>query len=135
MIFVNLPVADLAASRAFFTAMGYSFDENFSDDNAAALVLGDGIVAMLLRHEFYRTFIGHKQIVDAKTTSGVLVALSTDTREEVDALADAAIAAGATAGRTEDHGFMYGRSYDDLDGHTWELTWMDTAAMESMPPA
>lgn len=135
MIFVNLPVADLAASRAFFEALGYTFDERFSDENAAGLILGDTQVAMLLRRDFYQTFVPDKQVADARSASEVLVCLSAESRDEVDALADGAVAAGASAGRTEDHGFMYGRSFDDLDGHTWEIMWMDPAAVEAGPEA
>ncbi|MFM9378710.1 VOC family protein, partial [Gordonia sp. VNK21] len=104
MIFVNLPVADLAASRAFFEALGYTFDERFSDENAAGLILGDTQVAMLLRRDFYQTFVPDKQVADARSASEVLVCLSAESRDEVDALADGAVAAGASAGRTEDHG-------------------------------
>lgn len=132
MIFVNLPVADLPRSRAFFNGLGYNFDDRFSDDNAAALVLGDAIVAMLLTRDFYKTFTD-KEIGDAKSTSGCLLALSAQSRDEVDALVGKAVTAGATEGRTEDHGFMYGRSFDDLDGHTWEIMWMDPAAVEAGP--
>ncbi|GAB11482.1 hypothetical protein GOARA_074_00020 [Gordonia araii NBRC 100433] len=132
MIFVNLPVTDLERSREFFTGLGYHFDDRFSDENAASLVLGDAIVAMLLKHDFYKTFTD-KQIVDAKSTSGCLIALSAKSRDEVDTLVDKAIAGGATAGRSEDHGFMYGRAFDDLDGHTWEIMWMDEAAVEAGP--
>ena len=135
MIFVNLPVADLARSRTFFESMGYTFDDRFSDDNAAALVLGDNIVAMLLRRGFYQTFVPGKAVVDATSTSGVLVALSAESRDEVDAIKAKAEAAGATIGRSEDHGFMYGCAFDDLDGHTWEVMWMDQAAAEVGPEA
>lgn len=127
MIFVNLPVADLARTRSFFEALDYEFNEHFCDENALALVLGENLFAMLLRRDFYETFHG-KETADATKVSGCLVCLSADSREAVDSLAERAIAAGATAGRTEDHGFMYGRTYDDLDGHTWEIMWMDPAA-------
>ncbi|WP_132992964.1 VOC family protein [Gordonia zhaorongruii] len=133
MIFVNLPVADLERSRTFFTSMGYTFDDRFCDGNALSLVLGESIIAMLLQRDFYQTFVPEKQVADAKTTSGALLALSADSRDEVDELKDKAVAAGATLGRTEDHGFMYGCSFDDLDGHTWEIMWMDQAAVEVGP--
>ncbi|KUO07671.1 VOC family protein [Streptomyces sp. DSM 15324] len=130
MIFVNLPVSDLAASKAFFTGLGYSLNPQFSDENAASVVISDTIVAMLLTKPFYATFT-KKEIADATTTSEVLVALSSESREKVDELVDRALALGATpSGETQDMGFMYGRSFDDLDGHTWEIVWMDPAAVE-----
>ncbi|WP_460069960.1 VOC family protein [Streptomyces sp. YKOK-I1] len=130
MIFVNLPVTDLDASKTFFTGLGYSINPRFSDDNAASVVISDTIVAMLLTKPFYATFT-KKEIADATTTSEVLVALSSESREKVDELVDRALALGATpSGETQDMGFMYGRSFDDLDGHTWEIVWMDPAAVE-----
>ncbi|GAA3955248.1 VOC family protein [Gordonia caeni] len=132
MIFVNLPVTDLDRSRAFFEGLGYRFDDRFCDGNALALVLGDAIVAMLLKRDFYATFTD-KKVVDATAESGCLLALSARSREEVDSLVDRAVASGASAGRTEDHGFMYGRTYDDLDGHTWEIMWMEQAAVDMGP--
>ncbi|GAA1434287.1 VOC family protein [Streptomyces thermospinosisporus] len=130
MIFVNLPVSDLAASRKFFTELGYSINEQFSDQNAASVVISDNIIAMLLTKEFYSTFT-KKEIVDATKASEVLTALSAESREKVDELVDKAIAAGGSpSGETQDQGFMYGRAFDDLDGHTWEVVWMDPAAVE-----
>ena len=135
MIFVNLPVADLDRSRTFFESMDYSFNDNFCDGNALALVLGDSIVAMLLQRELYQSFVPQKEVADPRTSSGSIVCLSAEGRDEVDALVDKAMAAGATAGDTEDHGFMYGRSFYDLDGHAWEIMWMDPAAAEVGPEA
>ncbi len=130
MIFVNLPVNDLDASKKFFTELGYSINPQFSDENAASVVISDSIVAMLLTKPFYATFT-KKEIADATKTSEVLVALSAESREKVDELVDKALAAGGSpAGETQDHGFMYGRSFDDPDGHTWEVVWMDPAAVE-----
>ncbi|MEU1514153.1 VOC family protein [Streptomyces sp. NPDC005811] len=130
MIFVNLPVSDLDASKTFFTGLGYSINPQFSDDNAASVVISDTIVAMLLTKPFYATFT-KKEIADATTTSEVLVALSAESRAKVDELVDRALSLGATpSGETQDMGFMYGRSFDDLDGHTWEIIWMDPAAVE-----
>ncbi len=135
MIFVNLPVADLNRSRTFFSGLGYSFNENFCDDNALALELGDNICAMLLRTDFYSTF-HTKRTIDAREGSECLVCLSAESRDEVDVLVDKAIEAGGTPGRTEQHGdFMYGRSFDDPDGHTWEIMWMDPAVDEVGPEA
>ncbi|WP_329414119.1 VOC family protein [Streptomyces sp. NBC_00704] len=131
MIFVNLPVNDLDASKKFFTELGYSINPQFSDDNAASVVISDTIVAMLLTRPFYSTFT-KKEIADATTTSEVLIALSAPSREKVDELVDRALALGGSpSGETQDHGFMYGRSFDDLDGHTWEIVWMDPSAVEA----
>lgn len=134
MIFVNLPVADLERSRTFFTEIGYTFNDTFCDDNALALELGENIYAMLLRTDFYQS-LHAKKTVDAREGSECLICLSADSREDVDALVDKAIEAGATAVRTQDHGFMYFRSFDDLDGHQWEIMWMDQAAAEVGPEA
>lgn len=123
MIFVNLPVADLERSRAFFTALGYRFNEQFCDpERALCLALGDNIYAMLLKPEFFATFTPNGVSAGGNEA---LLAVAADSREQVDRLADAAIAAGGTEVRREDQGFMYGRSYADLDGHVWELMWMD----------
>ncbi|MGW0759128.1 VOC family protein [Streptomyces sp. NPDC002814] len=130
MIFLNLPVNDLDASKKFFTGLGYSINEQFSDENAASVVISDTIVAMLLKKSFYSTFT-KKEIADATKTSQVLIALSAETREKVDELVDKALALGGSpTGETQDQGFMYGRAFDDLDGHTWEVVWMDPAAVE-----
>lgn len=130
MIFVNLPVNDLDASKKFFTELGYSINPQFSDDNAASVVISDTIVAMLLTKPFYSTFT-KKEIADSATTSEVLIALSAPSREKVDELVDRALALGGSpSGDTQDHGFMYGRSFDDLDGHTWEVIWMNPSAVE-----
>ena len=130
MIFVNLPVADLGASKKFFTELGYSINPQFSDENTASVVISDTIIAMLLTRQKYAEFT-KKEIVDATRSSQVLLALSAESREKVDELVEKALAAGgSTAGETQDLGFMYGRSFDDLDGHTWEVAWMDPAALE-----
>lgn len=130
MIFVNLPVNDLDASKKFFTELGYSINAQFSDETAASVVISDSIVAMLLTKPKYAEFT-KKEIVDATKSSEVLIALSAESREKVDELVEKALAAGGSvAGETQDHGFMYGRSFDDLDGHTWEVVWMDPAAVE-----
>ena len=130
MIFVNLPVNDLDASKKFFTGLGYSINAQFSDENAASVVISDTIVAMLLTKPFYSTFT-KKEIADATTTSEVLICLSAESREKVDELVDKAIASGGSAsGETQDYGQMYGRAFDDPDGHTWEIMWMDPAAIQ-----
>ncbi|KMS75647.1 glyoxalase [Streptomyces viridochromogenes] len=130
MIFLNLPVNDLDASKKFFTELGYSINEQFSDDTTASVVISETIVAMVHTHEKYAQFT-KKQIADAAKTSEVLIALSSESREKVDELVDKAVAAGGSvSGETQDHGFMYGRAFDDLDGHTWEVVWMDPSAIE-----
>ncbi|KIF04768.1 glyoxalase [Streptomyces sp. RSD-27] len=130
MIFVNLPVSDLEATKAFWGKLGYSFNAQFTDEKAAAMPISDSIVAMFLTEARYKDFT-HKAIADARTTSEVLLCLSAESRAAVDELVDGALAAGATEPRpAQDHGFMYGRAFDDLDGHTWEIMWMDPAAVQ-----
>ncbi|MER6747518.1 VOC family protein [Streptomyces fungicidicus] len=130
MIFVNLPVNDLDATKRFFTELGYTINPQFSDETAASVVISDTIIAMMLTREKYAQFT-KKEIVDATKSSEVLIALSAESREKVDELVEKAVAAGGTiSGETQDHGFMYGRAFDDLDGHTWEVTWMDPAAVQ-----
>ncbi|MFE2533498.1 VOC family protein [Streptomyces sp. NPDC059371] len=130
MIFVNLPVSDVAASRKFFTELGYTINPQFSTDDCACVVISDTIIAMLLGKERYADFT-KKEIADATKTSEVLLCLSAESREKVDELVDAAIAAGGSgSGEAQDQGFMYGRAFDDLDGHTWEVMWMDPAAVQ-----
>ena len=127
MIFVNLPVADVARSREFFTALGYGFDEEMCNDQGLALELGPDHYAMLLHREFFAQF-HDRQVADAGQLE-VLTCLSASSREEVDAIVDAAVAAGGSQVRKEEYGdYMYGRSYADLDGHVWEIMWMDVEA-------
>jgi predicted lactoylglutathione lyase len=128
MIFVNLPVSDVAKSTAFYEAIGCTKDERFSNEVASAMVWSDTITFMLLGHEFYGTFTT-KTIADTHATNAVLLCLSRDSREEVDAITDAAIAAGGRETREpQDMGFMYGRAFEDLDGHTFEPMYMDLEA-------
>ncbi|MCC2977939.1 lactoylglutathione lyase [Sphingomonas sp. PL-96] len=127
-IFVNLPVADVAKATAFYEAIGFEKNPTFSNEQASAMVWSDSIYVMLLEHGFYRTFTG-KQILNAHTHSGALLALSFDSRAEVDAITQAAIAAGATEmHEPEDLGFMYSRAFDDPDGHGWGPFTMDMAS-------
>ncbi|MDX3520921.1 VOC family protein [Streptomyces scabiei] len=129
MIFINLPVNDLDASKKFFTELGYTLNPQFSDENAASVVISDTIVAMLLTKPFYSSFT-KKEIADATRTSEVMLCLSAESREKVDELVDKAVAAGGTASeKVQEMDFMYGRAFDDLDGHTWEVVWMDPAAI------
>ncbi|GHB39393.1 glyoxalase [Streptomyces cirratus] len=131
MIFVNLPVKDLEASKAFWGKLGYSFNAQFSDENGASLVISDTIYAMLLTEARFKDFT-HKAIADTSTTTEALLCLSAESRDAVDALVDAAVGAGGTEPRAaQDHGFMYGRAFEDLDGHTWEIMWMDPAAIQA----
>ncbi|GAA1501678.1 VOC family protein [Streptomyces synnematoformans] len=127
-IFVNLPVKDLDRSKAFFTALGYRFDENFTDENATCLVITDDIYAMLLTEPFFKGFTKN-EIADTATATEAILALSVDDRAAVDEIVDKALAAGGTvANEPNDQGFMYGRSFLDPDGHQWEIFWMDPAA-------
>ena len=132
-IFVNLPVKDLARSRDFFSQLGYGFDDRFSDENAACLVISDDIFAMLLTEPFFKSFT-KKEVADASTSTETMIALSADSRAQVDELADKALAAGGSfATDPQDHGFMYARSFYDPDDHHWEVVWMDPAAIEQQP--
>ncbi len=133
LLFVNLPVADLARSRAFFTQLGYPFDEDFCDGDALCLRLGPTICAMLLRADLFAAF--HDRRTAPAGSVETLLCLSAESREAVDALVDRAVLAGGQDVRTEDHGLMYGRSYSDLDGHIWEVMWMDPRAVEGGPEA
>ena len=126
-IFVNLAVNDLPKSRAFFESLGFSFNPQFSNDQGACLVIGDNIFAMLLVKDFFKTFTS-KPLADARKSSEVLVCLACESRAEVDTLVAKALAGGGTAPRPpQDHGFMYGHGFEDLDGHIWELIHMAPA--------
>ena len=127
-IYVNLPVADLARSKEFFESLGLHFEPKFSNDQGACLVVGDNIFVMLLATDFFKTFTA-KPIADATRSTEVLVCLSCESRAEVDGLVKKALAAGGAAPRApQDHGFMYGHGFEDLDGHIWELVAMDPNA-------
>jgi predicted lactoylglutathione lyase len=127
-IFVNLPVKDLERSKSFFEALGYTFNPKFTDETAACMVIADDIYAMLLTEPKFKQFTP-KAIADASKSTEVLVALSMESRERVDALLGTALNAGGTEARAaEDHGFMYGRAFNDPDGHIWEIFWMDPKA-------
>jgi predicted lactoylglutathione lyase len=129
-IFVNLPVKDLKRSKDFFSALGFTFNPQFTDDNAACMIMGDNIYAMLLVEKFFKNFTS-KDISSTKTTE-VLTAISLESRQKVDEMADKALASGGSANvGPQDHGWMYARSFQDVDGHIWELLYMD----ESQLPA
>ncbi|WP_111413540.1 VOC family protein [Billgrantia lactosivorans] len=131
MIFVNLPVADLDKSMAFYEALGFANNPHFTDETAACMVLSETIHVMLLTHAKWRTFTDRP--IPPADSSEVMLALSCDDREAVDDMCQAASANGGTAdiNPPQDHGFMYGRSLADPDGHVWESFWMDPAAMPS----
>lgn len=126
MIFVNLPVADLPKSMAFYEAIGFTNNPQFTNERAAAMAWSDEIVVMLLTHDFWKTFTS-KTIPDATKSAQVMLCVSMDGRGEVDAIVSAAQAAGGKPdpNPTQDMGFMYGRSFEDPDGHIWEPMWMD----------
>ncbi len=129
MIFVNLPVADLAASMAFYEALGFHNNPQFTDATAACMVWSDTIHVMLLTHDKWRTFTSRP--IPSPASSEVMLAISMDDRDAVDALNAAAAANGGVGdvNPLQDHGFMYGRDFADLDGHVWEAFWMDLAAV------
>src|SRR3954451_962971 len=135
MLFVNLPVADLERSKAFFTELGFGFDEMFADETAARMLVGEDASVMLLRRDKFAEF-AKLPIADPTTHTLALYCFSASSRDEVDAVAAAAVAAGGTeADDAEDYGFMYSRSFFDLDGHGWQVMWMDPAAAEQGPEA
>ncbi len=131
MIFVNLPVADLAKSMAFYTALGFKNNPMFTDETAACMVWSEAIYVMLLTHAKWSTFTTRP--IPPTTSSEVSLALTFDSREEVDAINEAAAKNGGTAdiNPVQDLGFMYGRDLIDLDGHVWGAVWMDPAAIPS----
>ena len=133
-IFVNLPIRNMEKSQAFFKSLGFLFDPQFTNEQGACMVVSeDHSYVMLLAEPFFRTFI-KKTIADASKTTEVLVCISCDSRAEVDELVKKAVASGGTTPNAPlDHGFMYGHGFEDLDGHIWELVWMDPNA--APPPA
>ncbi len=124
MIFPNLPVRDLKRIMDFFSQLGFTFNMKFTDENAACLKINDLAYVMLLKEPFFSSFIT-KKIPDTSKTSEIILAVSCDKKDEVDALLTKAIKMGAAEGRKEDLGFMYSRAFQDLDGHQWEFFWMD----------
>jgi hypothetical protein len=130
MIFVNLPVTDLPRSMKFYEAVGFTNNPQFTNDQAAAMMWSDAIVVMLLRHDFWKTFTS-KTIPDAHDTAQVLLCLGHDSKEAVEGIVAKAVAEGGKADPTplQDMGFMYGRSFEDPDGHIWENVYMNMAAV------
>jgi uncharacterized protein len=132
-IFVNLPIKNMERSKAFFGALGYSFNPQFTNEQGACMVVSDDIFVMLLVEPFFQTFT-KKAISDASKSTEVLVCLSCDSRAEVDDLVKKALdAGGKVPNAPRDHGFMYGHGFEDLDGHMWELAYMDMAAVPAAP--
>ena len=128
-IFVNLPVKDLNKAIEFFTKLGFTFNPQFTDENATCMIVGENIFVMLLVEDFFKTFI-KKEICDAARSTEVLLALSTESRAKVDEMVSKAVEAGGTEPREpQDHGWMYGRSFEDIDGHIWEIMYMDESAL------
>lgn len=132
-MYLNLPIADVAASRSFWTAVGVRISEPYSNETNVALSFSEHVTVMLLRHDFYQGFLSGRTIADTKTTSGCLICLDAASKEEVDSFVDAAVAAGGTevppndpnpAQEAIDARLMYGRTFSDLDGHNWEILWM-----------
>jgi predicted lactoylglutathione lyase len=134
-LFVNMPVADVGRSTAFFAKLGFSFNPMFSDETAACMLVGEHAFFMLLSREKFAEF-AKLPIADPTTHTLALYCFSVSSRDEVDAVSAAALGAGATeVDDAEDHGFMYSRSFYDLDGHGWQVMWMDPAAAEQGPEA
>ena len=130
-VFINLPVKDLDKSMAFFKAIGFSFNPQFTDKTAACMVINDNIYAMLLTHNKVKEFT-NKPIADAHKTLEVLTALAVESKTKVNELADRAIKAGGTeAYSPKDHGFMFARSFEDPDSHIWEVFWIDPTRVQT----
>jgi len=129
-IFVNLPVKDLNKTIEFFTKLGFTFNPQFTDENATCMIVGEDIFVMLLVEKFFKTFT-KKEICDTAKNTEVIVALSAESREKVDQMINKAIEAGGKESRApQDHGWMYGRSFQDNDGHLWEIIYMDESAVK-----
>lgn len=129
-IFVNLAVKDLPTSKAFFEALGYSFNPQFTNDDAACMVISDTIYTMLLTEPFFKGFTS-KELVDAKKSTEAIVCLSADSRAAVDEIVSKAVAAGGRIyNEPQDHGFMYCHGFEDLDGHQWEFAFMDPSHIQ-----
>ena len=129
-IFVNLPVKDLNKTVEFFTKLGFTFNPQFTDENATCMIVGKDIFVMLLVEKFFKTFT-KKEISDTTKNTEAIVALSAQSREEVDRMMEKVVNAGGKEARDpQDHGWMYGRSFEDINGHLWEIFYMDESAMK-----
>jgi len=130
-IFVNLPAKVLNKTIEFFTKLGFKFNPQFTDENATCMIVGEDIFVMLLVEKFFKTFT-KKEICDTSKNTEVIVALSVEGREKVDQMINKAIEAGGTESREpQDHGWMYGRSFEDINGHIWEIIYMDESALKN----
>jgi predicted lactoylglutathione lyase len=129
-IFVNLPVKDLSRTVEFFTKLGFTFNPQFTDENATCMIIGEDIYVMLLVERFFKTFTD-KEICDVAKDAEVIVALSAESREKVDQMMNRVLEAGGKEFRDpQDHGWMYGRSFQDIDGHLWEIIYMNETALQ-----
>jgi uncharacterized protein len=129
-IFVNLSVKDLKKTMDFFSKLGFTFNPMFTDENAACMIISEDIYAMLLVEKFFKSFIPGKEICDTKSSAEALIALSTKSRGKVDELIEKAVAAGGSEYRqAQDYGWMYGRAFQDNNGHIWEIFHADMSAM------
>src|SRR5437899_286193 len=129
-LFINLAVKDLNKTIEFFTKLGFKFNPQFTDENATCMIIDKDSFVMLLVEKFFKTFIPDKDICDAKKSTETLVALSVESRKKVDELIDKAVAAGGAEYRkAQDYGWMYGRAFQDINGHIWEIGYMDESAM------
>ena len=135
-IFVNLPVKDLNKTVDFFTKLGFTFNPQFTDENATCMIVGENIFVMLLVEKFYKSFIPNHEIADARKTSQVIIAIDVESRSDVDAMMDKALKAGGTKHRdADDHGWMYSKSFADLDGHVWEVLFADESLLNGQNAA
>lgn len=134
-IFVNLPIKDLEKTMAFWRGLGFEFNPQFTDEKAASLVLGEHIYAMLLREEFFKTFM-KKEIADSSGVCEVITAIGVESREKVDELVDKAMELGAKKYKeADDYGWMYSRSFEDVDGHLWEVLFADAGELGDAKPS
>jgi uncharacterized protein len=128
-IFINLPVKDLSKSKQFFTKLGFTFNPQYTDEKAACLVIGENLFSMLITEPYFKTFT-KKEISDAKTSTEVLIAIDVESREQVKEMINKAVeAGGSTYLEPQDHGWMYYHSFADLDGHQWEIMYLDESSM------
>lgn len=131
-IFVNLPVKDLNKSIGFFTKLGFTFNPKFTDQNATCMIVAEDINVMLLTEQFFKTFT-NKEISDAKKSTEVLISLTAESKDAVNEFMKKALEAGGKEPReAQDHGWMFGRSFEDIDGHIWEIFYMDESALDNM---
>lgn len=131
-LYVNLPIKDLQRSKDFFSKLGFTFNEKFSDDTSTAMIVDEGIIFMLLEKEKFQSFIPHKTVADTAKHCGAINAIQVASKDEVNAIIKKAVDAGGQEYKeAQDYGFMYGRSFEDLDGNCWEFFWMDPGQMPS----